>query len=79
MANPLDALRVTVIFDVEHAAFAGLDGGGLVAWWLAHGWAWLALVVAAVDHRRLHHRTRRPRRRLDADIALTLRRLNFDA
>jgi len=46
MANPLDALRITVIFDVEHAAFAGLDGGGLVAWWLAHGWAWLALVVA---------------------------------
>ena len=37
MANPLDALRITVIFDVERAAFAGLDGGGLVAWWLAHG------------------------------------------
>lgn len=46
MANPLDALRITVIFDVQHAAFAGLDGGGLVAWWLAHTPAWLAFVVA---------------------------------
>jgi Cu-processing system permease protein len=46
MANPLDALRITVIFDVEHAAFAGLDGGGLVTWWLEHGWVWLALVIA---------------------------------
>ena len=28
MANPLDTLRVTVLFSVEHAAFAGLDAGG---------------------------------------------------
>jgi len=46
MTNPLDALRVTVIFDVEHAAFAGFDAGGLVGWWLAHSWIWLTAVVA---------------------------------
>jgi hypothetical protein len=47
MANPLDALRITVLFDVEHAAFAGLDAGPLVRWWLGHAWTWLALVVTA--------------------------------
>ena len=45
MGNPLDALRITVIFDVEQAAFAALDAGGLVRWWLAHGRAWLVIVV----------------------------------
>ena len=47
MGNPLDALRITVLFDVEQAAFAGLDAGGLVRWWLANGWTWLAIVAAA--------------------------------
>ena len=46
MANPLDALRITVLFSVEQAAFAGLDAGGLVRWWIAHAWIWLAVVVA---------------------------------
>jgi hypothetical protein len=46
MSNPLDALRVTVIFSVEHAAFAGLNAGGLVSWWLAHGWLWLTVIVS---------------------------------
>jgi hypothetical protein len=46
MANPLDALRITVLFDVEHAAFAGLDAGPLVRWWLGHAWTWLAVIVA---------------------------------
>ena len=46
MSNPLDALRVTVIFDVEQAAFTGLEAGGLVRWWLAHSWLWLALLVS---------------------------------
>ncbi|HET7217121.1 MAG TPA: hypothetical protein VFJ02_03700 [Vicinamibacterales bacterium] len=46
MGNPLDALRITVIFDVEQAAFAGLDAGGLVRWWLAHSWLWLAVIVS---------------------------------
>lgn len=45
MANPLDALRITVIFDVEQAAFAGLDAGVIVRWWIAHGWTWLAIVA----------------------------------
>ena len=47
MANPLDAFRVTVLFSVEQAAFAGLDAGGVPRWWLAHGWAWLAFLVVA--------------------------------
>jgi len=46
MANPLDAFRITVLFSVEQAAFAGLDAGGLVRWWIAHGWLWLTLLVA---------------------------------
>jgi hypothetical protein len=29
MGNPLDAFRITVLFSVEQAAFAGLDAGGL--------------------------------------------------
>jgi hypothetical protein len=45
MGNPLDAMRITVLFDVEQAAFAGLDAGPLVGWWLSHPWTWLALVV----------------------------------
>jgi hypothetical protein len=36
-----------VLFSVEQAAFAGLDAGGLVRWWIAHGWMWLALLVTA--------------------------------
>ncbi len=66
MANPLDALRITVIFDVEHAAFAGLDGGGLVAWWLAHGWGWLALVVGLWTIAGFTSGLAGARRRLDA-------------
>ena len=66
MANPLDALRITVIFDVEHAAFAGLDGGGLVAWWLAHGWGWLALVVTLWTTAGFTTGLAGARRRLDA-------------
>jgi hypothetical protein len=45
MCNPLDALRVTVLCDVEHAAFASLDAGAVVGWWLSHGWTWLTLVI----------------------------------
>jgi len=45
MSNPLDALRVTVLFSVEESAFAGLDAGGLVRWWISHGWTWLTLIV----------------------------------
>lgn len=45
MGNPLDALRITVLFSVEQAAFAGLDAGSVVRWWISHGWTWLAIVV----------------------------------
>lgn len=47
MLNPLDALRVTVIFGLEQTAPAGIGAGRLVGWWLAHGGLWLALVVSA--------------------------------
>lgn len=45
MLNPLDALRVTVLFTIENAAPAGLDSGALVGWWISHGGLWLALVL----------------------------------
>lgn len=41
MLNPLDALRVTVIFTMEDTATAGGLAGGLPAWWLAHATRWL--------------------------------------
>ena len=66
MANPLDALRITVIFDVERAAFAGLDGGGLVAWWLGHGFGWLALVIVLWTTAGFTTGLAGARRRLDA-------------
>lgn len=46
MVNPLDALRVTVLFSVENVAPAGMDAGGLAGWWIAHGTLWLALLLA---------------------------------
>jgi len=66
MANPLDALRITVIFDVEHAAFAGLDAGVVVRWWIAHGWTWLALVAGAWTVSGFSAGLAGARRRLDA-------------
>jgi Cu-processing system permease protein len=45
MGNPLDAFRITVLFSVERAAFAGLDAGGVVRWWIGHGWSWLTALV----------------------------------
>jgi hypothetical protein len=46
MLNPLDALRVTVLFGIEQAAPAGLDAGHLAGWWIAHGGLWLVLLLA---------------------------------
>ena len=66
MANPLDALRVTVLFSVEHAAFAGLDAGGIVGWWLAHAWVWLAMLLAAWTGTAFAAGLAGARRRLDA-------------
>lgn len=45
MANPLDALRVTVLYVIEDTAYAAVDAGGLVTWWLAHAGAWLGLLI----------------------------------
>jgi len=66
MANPLDTLRVTVLFSVEHAAFAGLDAGGIVGWWLAHAWVWLAMLLAAWTGTAFAAGLAGARRRLDA-------------
>jgi len=66
MSNPLDALRVTVLFNVEHAAFAGLDAGGIVEWWLGHAWTWLTLLVAAWTGGAFTLGLAGARRRLDA-------------
>jgi hypothetical protein len=66
MGNPLDALRITVLFDVEQAAFAGLDAGGLVRWWLANGWTWLAIVAASWTVMGFSAGLAGSRRRLDA-------------
>ncbi len=46
MVNPLDALRVGYLFALEQAAPAGLDTGGLSAWWVANSVLWLAVVLA---------------------------------
>ena len=45
MANPLDALRVGYLFALEQAAPAGLDSGGLSAWWVANSVLWLIVVL----------------------------------
>jgi hypothetical protein len=45
MLNPLDALRITVLFSIEDAAPAGLDSGALVGWWISHGGLWLAMIL----------------------------------
>jgi ABC-2 type transport system permease protein/Cu-processing system permease protein len=66
MVNPLDALRITVLFGVERAAFAGLDAGALVGWWLSHAWAWLAVVAILWTAAGLGGAVAGARRRLDA-------------
>lgn len=47
MLNPLDALRVTVLFGLERTAPAGIGTGSLVGWWLEHGGLWLTLMLTA--------------------------------
>lgn len=42
MVNPLDALRITVLFTFEETAPAGLESGALAGWWIRHGGLWLA-------------------------------------
>lgn len=45
MLNPLDALRVGFLFAIENAAPAGLDEGGLSAWWMTHSALWLGVIL----------------------------------
>lgn len=47
MLNPLDAMRIGFLFGIEQAAPAGLDEGGLSAWWIANSTMWLALILMA--------------------------------
>jgi Cu-processing system permease protein len=45
MLNPLSALRVTVLFGLEHTAPASIGATRLITWWLEHGGSWLALLL----------------------------------
>lgn len=47
MLNPLDALRITVLFGIEDTAPAGLDAGALAGWWISNGGLWLAVLLSA--------------------------------
>lgn len=47
MVNPLDALRILVLFSLEQTAPSGIGSGWLVSWWLAHGGTWLAVLLSA--------------------------------
>ncbi len=47
MLNPLDALRVSVIFSLGAAAPASAVTGTLAGWWLERSVLWLALLLVA--------------------------------
>lgn len=47
MANPFDALRISVLLTLERAAFNALGSGALVVWWTAHAGVWLAVCLFA--------------------------------
>jgi hypothetical protein len=47
MLNPLDALRVTVLFGIEQTATTGMDAGGLASWWVGHTGLWLGMLLTA--------------------------------
>ena len=44
MLSPLDAFRLTVFFEVENAAFTGLQPARLAGWWSAHSGIWMLSV-----------------------------------
>lgn len=66
MLNPLDALRVTVLFSIENAAPAGLDADALVGWWVANAGLWLVLLLLLWTTAGLAAGLAGARRRLDA-------------
>lgn len=45
MLSPLDAYRVTLLFVLERAAFAGTVMHPLTDWWLHHAVAWLVICM----------------------------------
>ena len=45
MLNPLDALRVTVLFSIQNVAPAGVESGALANWWIGNGGLWLAALL----------------------------------
>ena len=47
MLNPLDALRVTVLFGIGDTAPAPQQAGTLVSWWMANGSLWLTAILTA--------------------------------
>lgn len=47
MLNPLDALRITVLFSIEQTASTGIEAGGLAGWWIGHAGLWLGLLLTA--------------------------------
>jgi hypothetical protein len=66
MLNPLDALRVTVVFAIENAAPAGLGSRALVRWWIGNSQLWLALVLLLWTAAGLAAGLAGARRKLDA-------------
>jgi hypothetical protein len=66
MLNPLDALRVTVVFAIENAAPAGLESRALVRWWIGNSQLWLALVLLLWTTAGLAAGLAGARRKLDA-------------
>jgi hypothetical protein len=46
MFNPLSALRVTMLFEIENTAPAAVGASPLVVWWLANAGLWLAGMLA---------------------------------
>lgn len=66
MVNPLDALRVTVIFTLGEAAPAAGAADTLAGWWVAHGAMWLVGLLTAWTAAALGLGLTGARRRLDA-------------
>ena len=66
MLNPLDALRITVLFSIEDTAPSGVDTGALAGWWIANGGVWLAVIVSTWTALGLLAGLAGARRRVDA-------------
>lgn len=65
MASPLDAFRLTVLFEVEKAAFVGLQPARLAGTWAEHSALWLMTLTATWSTVALTAAWLGARRRLD--------------